>query len=164
MKQRMIVIFPLVLLLAAGAWWMLFPHARNAPASEPVPFTEELAISTDKGDVRIFHVEIARTMEQQEKGLMFRMSLPPDGGMLFQFEGEPRPVRFWMKDTFIPLDMIFISRDGIIKSIHANAEPRSWDGISSVFPVNAVLEIAGGRAAELGIHAGDQVVHPFFQK
>ena len=87
--------------------------------------------------------------------MMYRRSLAPDRGMLFPYS-PPVPVGFWMKDTFIPLDMIFIREDGTIARI-ATAAPHSLDSISSIEPIVAVLEIAGGRAAELGIREGDRV-------
>lgn len=89
--------------------------------------------------------------------MMFRRSVAPDRGMLFPYP-TPQVVGFWMKDTFIPLDMIFIRADGSIARI-ATAVPRSLDSVSSYEPVVAVLEIAGGRAAELGISEGDRVTY-----
>ena len=105
--------------------------------------------------VRHFNVEVARTDAEQQRGLMFRRSLPPRGGMIFPM----RPARlasFWMKNTLIPLDIIFIRADGTIVRI-ANATPLSLDLVDSGEPVAAVLEIGGGRAAMLGIHADDKV-------
>jgi len=104
----------------------------------------------------VFKVEVARTEVEQERGLMFRPSVPADGGMLFSFP-VPRVASFWMKNTQAPLDMIFIRPDGSIESIAQNTVPYSLAPVSSGEPVKAVLEIAGGRAAELGIEAGDKV-------
>lgn len=104
----------------------------------------------------IFKVEIARTGDEQERGLMFRPSIAPDGGMLFPFT-TPRVASFWMKNTQAPLDMIFIRTDGSIARIAANTIPYSLAPVTSGEPVKAVLEIAGGRAAELGIEEGDKV-------
>ena len=103
-----------------------------------------------------FIVEIARTPEEQAQGLMNRQSLAPDRGMLFPMD-PPRLASFWMKNTLIPLDIIFIRADGTIASIAANTVPLSLDPVPSGGPVAAVLEIEGGRAAELGIRAGDKV-------
>ena len=89
-------------------------------------------------------------------GLMHRQSLAPDRGMIFPYD-PPRPASFWMKNTLIPLDLIFVRSDGTIGSIAANAVPLSLDPIPSGEPVAAVLEIAGGRSAELGIGPGDKV-------
>ncbi len=116
---------------------------------------EALSIETPKGPAK-FSVEVATTREQQERGLMFRKSLAPDAGMLFDF-GQDREVSFWMKNTLIPLDMLFIRSDGVVVRIAHNAKPLSEGAIRSGRPVRAVLEIAGGRAAELGVRPGNKV-------
>ena len=87
--------------------------------------------------------------------MMFRRSIAPDRGMLFPYN-PPQTVGFWMRNTFIPLDMIYVRADGTIARI-ATATPHSLESVSSYEPVVAVLEIAGGRAAELGIREGDRV-------
>ena len=104
-----------------------------------------------------FTVEIAATPREQQTGMMYRRSLAPDRGMLFPYS-PPVPVGFWMKDTFIPLDMVFIRADGTIARI-ATAVPHSLESVSSIEPIVAVLEIAGGRAAELGLREGDRVTY-----
>jgi uncharacterized protein len=106
-----------------------------------------------------FTVEVARTNDQQAQGLMFRERLGPDEGMLFP-RAYPQPMSFWMKNTLIPLDMIFVREDGTIARIAANTVPHSLDAVESGEPVVAVLEIAGGRSAELGIQTGDRVTWP----
>lgn len=103
-----------------------------------------------------FTVELAQSGEEQARGLMFRTELSPNAGMIFPFATD-RIASFWMKNTVIPLDIIFVRRDGTIESIAANTIPYSLDPVQSGEPVAAVLEIAGGRAAELGISAGDKV-------
>jgi uncharacterized membrane protein (UPF0127 family) len=103
-----------------------------------------------------FTVEVARTVEEQATGLMNRSSLAPDRGMIFPFE-TPREASFWMKNTLIPLDIIFVRTDGRIANIEANTVPLSLEPVLSVGPVGAVLEIPGGRSAELGIKPGDKV-------
>jgi uncharacterized protein len=103
-----------------------------------------------------FRVEVARSDEEQRHGLMFRESLGPDEGMLFPFP-QPRPAHFWMKNTLIPLDMIFVRADGSIARIAVNTVPHSLELVGVDEPVTAVLEIAGGRSVELGIGEGDQV-------
>ena len=108
-----------------------------------------------------FDVEMALTEPQREHGLMFRKRLGPYEGMLFDFYHEQK-VSFWMKNTLIPLDMLFIAGDGTIRHIHVNAKPLSTDTIPSEYPVRAVLEINGGTAALLGIKPGDKVKHPIF--
>jgi len=134
------------------------PSASNAvelgrsPAGlEQVPLT----ITSGKKTHR-FTVELARTAEEQAMGLMNRSELAPDRGMVFPFE-PPREASFWMKNTLIPLDMIFVRADGTIANIEANTVPLSLDPVFSAGAVAAVLEIAGGRAAELGIKPGDAV-------
>jgi uncharacterized membrane protein (UPF0127 family) len=124
---------------------------RSPAGLEQVPLT---ITSTTK--VHRFTVEVARTEEEQATGLMNRSSLVPDRGMIFPFE-PPREASFWMKNTLIPLDMIFVRADGTIANIEANTVPLSLQPVYSEGPVAAVLEIAGGRSAELGIKAGDSV-------
>jgi uncharacterized protein len=117
-----------------------------------------LTITTPKGR-QVFKVEMARTPEEQERGLMFRPSIAADGGMLFPFP-VPRVASFWMKNTQAPLDMLFIRPDGSIARIAENTIPYSLVPVTSGEPVAAVLEIAGGRAAALGIGEGDKVTWP----
>ena len=106
-----------------------------------------------------FTVEVARSPKEQEIGLMERQSLAPDRGMIFPYD-PPQPAAFWMKNTLIPLDMVFIRADGTIARIAANTVPLSLEPVPAGEPVGAVLEIAGGRSAELGIRAGDTVEWP----
>jgi uncharacterized membrane protein (UPF0127 family) len=117
----------------------------------------QLTIQSETGD-HSFTVEVVDTPELRAKGLMFRMNLEPDAGMLFDFE-EDRQVAFWMQNTFIPLDMLFITSDGTIQNIAVNAVPHDTTSIPSRGPVRFVLEIPGGRAVELGIKPGDIMVH-----
>ena len=119
-----------------------------------------LIIESSKGPAR-FTVEMATGWVQQERGLMFRKSLAPNAGMLFDFGSESEQA-FWMKNTLIPLDMLFIKKDGTIARIAVNAKPLSEDPSPSYEPVRAVLEIAGGRAGELGLKAGDKVRSAIF--
>ena len=105
--------------------------------------------------VHRFTVEVAATPDQQEIGMMFRRSVGPNEGMIFPY-APAQPVAFWMKNTLIPLDLVFIRADGRISSI-TTAEPMSLEPVASTEAVVAVLEIAGGRSAELGIKAGDVV-------
>jgi uncharacterized protein len=112
-----------------------------------------------RGGTHSFSVEIVDTPETRAQGLMYREALAPDTGMLFDFK-ESRPVSFWMRNTLIPLDMIFITAEGLVANVHAQARPHDPTSIPSDGPVMFVLEIPGGRAAELGIAAGDKVVHP----
>ncbi|WP_246167351.1 DUF192 domain-containing protein [Sphingomonas piscis] len=125
-----------------------------APEHRTVPLT-----IVSSGRTHRFTVEVADTPEEQEKGLMFRKLLPADHGMVFPFE-PPRPVSLWMKNMLIPIDMIFIRPDGTIATIGADAVPQSLEPVVSTEAVIAVLEIPGGRAAELGIKVGDKVEWP----
>ena len=102
-----------------------------------------------------FTVQVAATPDQQERGLMFYKSLGPDQGMIFPYE-PPQDISFWMKNTLIPLDIIFIRADGTIARI-TKAKALDETPLPSGEPVGAVLEIRGGRAAELGIKPGDRV-------
>ena len=124
---------------------------RSPAGLEQVPLTV-----TSNGKIHLFTVEVARTEPEQQQGLMNRASLAPDRGMIFPYD-PPQPVAFWMKNTLIPLDLIYISPGERILRIEANAVPLSLDQLPSGGPVEAVLELAGGRAAELGIETGDRV-------
>ena len=147
-----------VLLVAAAALISCSPQAAvTAPPEQSVGGLEQVPLSIQSGSkTHRFTVEVARTPEEQAQGLMNRQSLGPDRGMIFPYD-PPQPVGFWMKNTLIPLDMIFIRADGTIASIAANTVPLSLEMVPSVEPVAAVLEIPGGRSAELGIKAGDKV-------
>jgi uncharacterized membrane protein (UPF0127 family) len=121
----------------------------------------QLVLHTDSGAHR-FTVEVVDTPATRAEGLMFRQSLADDAGMLFDFK-ETRPVSFWMQNTFIPLDMIFIAADGTVETVHVNARPQDPTSISSQVPVQFVLEIPGGRSVEIGLQPGDRVEHPRLQ-
>ncbi len=138
----------------------LLAVAPAARAEAPGLRTEPLAIVTPHG-VRNFTVEVADTDATREQGLMFRTHLAADRGMLFDFK-TPQPVAFWMKNTYIPLDMLFIAADGRVVSIARNATPMSETQIASGGEVLGVLEIRGGRAAELGVEPGDRVRERIF--
>jgi uncharacterized membrane protein (UPF0127 family) len=114
-----------------------------------------------KTGVHPFAVEIVANDADRAKGLMYRKSLPEGQGMLFDFHSE-QDVSFWMQNTYIPLDMIFIKADGRIANIVENAEPLSTKLIPSRGPVRGVLEVIGGTTRKLGIAAGDKVAHPIF--
>jgi uncharacterized membrane protein (UPF0127 family) len=113
--------------------------------------------SKDGASTRVF-VEIADTPDTQARGLMYRSHLDPDHGMVFLFDAE-KDKSFWMKNTLIPLDMIFISRDGRIVGIHPNAEPFSLRAIRVGVPSQVVLEVNGGFAAAHGLAVGDHVTY-----
>jgi uncharacterized membrane protein (UPF0127 family) len=121
---------------------------------------EPLEIATNAG-VRVFEVEMAATPEEQETGLMYRRELPDGKGMLFDL-GDERPAVFWMKNTYVSLDMIFIRADGSIARIAENTTPLSEARVYSGAPVRAVLEVVAGTAKRLGIAPGDKVGHRLF--
>jgi hypothetical protein len=116
---------------------------------------EPLVIHTG-GSAYKFEVEVVTTPETRAQGLMFRKAMPPNAGMLFIYPGE-QPVSFWMKNTLIPLDMLFVKADGSIAHIAHNAVPMDETPIDSGAAVKAVLEINGGTANALGIQEGDKV-------
>ncbi|MFZ5669872.1 MAG: DUF192 domain-containing protein [Pseudomonadota bacterium] len=135
-------------------------------APDPVPpaaaSLETLTIETTRGPAA-FRVEIADDEAERQRGLMFRDRLAPDAGMLFIWT-RAAPRAFWMKNTLIPLDIIYIGADGRIVSIAAMTEPFSEEPIPSDGPALGVLEIAGGRAAQLGVKPGDRVRHRIFPR
>lgn len=125
--------------------------------------TSSLDIVTRSGQTYPFNIELALTQNEQMKGLMFRESMPEETGMLFYFGGEEAERGFWMKNTLIPLDLLFIRGDGTIHYIHKNAVPHDLTSIRSNGAVAAVLEINGGLTSKLGIKEGDIVKHAVFQ-
>ena len=128
-----------------------------APATHPVSGLQVIPLTVEsKSGTHRFAVEVADTPEAQSKGLMFRTELGPDEGMIFPYDGTTAQ-SFWMKNTPLPLDIIFIGPDSRIANIAAMTTPYSLDSVYSVGAVLGVLELAGGRAAELGIEPGDKV-------
>jgi uncharacterized protein len=131
--------------------------ANEAPLQQSSAGLEQVLLTiTSANGEHNFTVEVARTPEQQAQGLMYRQSLAANSGMIFPRD-PPGDASFWMKNTLIPLDIIFIRTDGTIARIADNAVPMSLEPIPSLEPVGAVLEIAGGRAAQLGIKPNDKV-------
>jgi uncharacterized membrane protein (UPF0127 family) len=114
-----------------------------------------LTVTTAKGP-HVFRVEVAATAADQERGLMFRAVMGDDEGMIFPMD-PPRPTAFWMKNTVIPLDIIFIGADHRILNIAANAVPYDLQPLPSTGNAAGVLELVGGRAAEIGLKPGDAV-------
>ncbi len=147
----------LVLRACVLAAVMLAAGVLGSPAARAEPVCVDLA----GGAVHRYEVEIAATPGARAQGLMFRRELAPGTGMLFDF-GRDEVARMWMKNTFIPLDMVFAARDGTVRGIVRNARPRSLDTISSRVPVRAVLEVNGGEAKRIGLAPGDRIRHPVF--
>lgn len=138
-------------IFVALALTLAVPMAGCSQNASEAESAHTIAVTiTAKDQAHRFNVEVARTDAEQDKGLMFRTSLPVDGGMLFPFE-KPRIGSFWMKNTLIPLDVIFIRADGSIDRIAENTIPESLEPVVSGGEVSAVLELAGGTAAKLGI-------------
>jgi len=134
--------------------------AQVAPLEDLANFPSDKLEILDGRKVRhVFQVWLADSPQRQAQGLMFVRSLPEMRGMLF-VHAEPRAIAMWMKNTYIPLDMVFIGPDGKILQIVEQTTPHSLETIRSKEPAVAVLEIAGGEAKRLGIHAGQAVHHP----
>ncbi|MBI1208554.1 MAG: DUF192 domain-containing protein [Azospirillum sp.] len=149
--ERCVGLIMLIVTISATGW----PSSAAAVDFE----TTKLVIEAAGGARYPFTVELARSPEQHHQGLMFREHIAEDGGMLFIMPSEQQAT-FWMRNTFVSLDMLFIGRGGRIVNIHPRAVPGSNALIDSDGPVIAVLEITGGLSARLGLHPGDRVVHP----
>ncbi|MGE5505672.1 MAG: DUF192 domain-containing protein [Actinomycetota bacterium] len=147
--QRVLRAFAVVVLLSGPAAWAAeFGRSR-------------VEVETAGGHHQGFTVEVATTPDQLSQGLMFRKALAPDAGMLFDF-GHEQQVAMWMKNTLIPLDMLFIASDGRIIHIAEYTVPGSLEPLGPRRPVRAVLEVNAGTANRLGIHTGDHVSHALF--
>ena len=154
MKRRLFLAF-----LAA----IPFAHGALAQtAAQPELPKEKLTIVTHDGVRHDFMVEMALDPAQQVTGLMFRTAVPADGGMLFDW-GKPRASQMWMRNTLVPLDMVFINPDGSIRAIAEDTVPRSEAVIDSGGPVRATLELAAGTTKALDIRVGDKVIQRIFE-
>jgi uncharacterized protein len=147
---------PLLRFVAVAALTVAVAALDSAPSFD----RDRLTIESSAGRFE-FQVELATTPDQRAYGLMFRESLAADHGMLFDF-GHSQPIAMWMRNTYIPLDMLFIHADGRIGRIVREAEPLSDAVLDSGEPVRAVLELRGGITSELGIEPGDRVAYPLF--
>lgn len=143
------------LIAVAAFLYVALSHAAAVAADQ-----QTLEIVTKNG-VHVFSVELAANDADRAKGLMFRKELPEGQGMLFDFKQE-QEISMWMRNTYIPLDMLFINADGRIRRIAENTVPFSERTIPSGGPVRGVLEVIGGTAKKLGIAPGDRVAHPIF--
>ena len=153
MRTRRIILLLAILLTRA------LPGGGAEPQLQQFP-TSHLTIVSVTGPHR-FMVEIAETPGQMEQGLMFRRSLAPDAGMLFDFK-QPTVATMWMRNTLIPLDMLFVDQQGLIVNIAQRAVPQSDQTIAAAAPVRVVIELNGGTAERLGIQPGDRVLNPIF--
>ncbi len=162
---RRIILVVGIFCVAAGLLWSqggiserdLARVAADPALSLSFP-VRPLTIATTDGKTIDLRVEVAATPEHWQQGLMYRTDMADDAGMIFVMGQPPRVVSFWMKNTLIPLDMVFISADGTVARIHENAQPHDTTSISSQVEVVAVLELAGGRARALGVQAGDKII------
>ena len=150
------------MLALAAAIAALGPFALNGTAAAAEQAAREKLVIESDGKTHTFDIEVARAPHEKARGLMYRTELKPLTGMLFPYEAAEE-VQMWMRNTYIPLDMLFIRADGRIHRIAARTEPMSDKIIGSNGPVTAVLEIGGGEAARLGIKAGDVVKHGHFK-
>jgi len=141
-------------LFAFAAWSVL-----TGPALALATFEKSELTIESGGQTHRFVIEMARTPEQQQQGLMFRNKMDANAGMLFVYK-TPQPITMWMYQTNIPLDMLFIAADGRVANIHQRAVPHSTATIASDGPVVAVLELNGGTASRLKLKPGDSVRHP----
>ncbi|MGE7412741.1 DUF192 domain-containing protein [Methylobacterium tarhaniae] len=146
--------------LLAALVVLILPALASSPAFADGPF-EPLTIASRSGR-HTFQVEVMRDDAGRAQGLMFRRKMASDRGMLFDFE-RTAPVAMWMKNTYLPLDMLFIRADGTVARIATDTEPLSTRTIPSGEPVLGVLELNAGTAARLGLHPGDKVEHPLFR-
>ncbi|MFN3483770.1 DUF192 domain-containing protein [Rhabdaerophilum calidifontis] len=145
-----------------GRMWENWDTAGKTNASfTAAPRLERLEILSRERRHSV-NVEVARTENERARGLMFRRTMPQDQGMLFDFQ-QDQMVSMWMKNTYIPLDMIFVFADGRIHRIESRTEPESERVISSGVPVRAVLELNAGAAARLDLRPGDRLIHPIFR-
>ena len=150
-----------LLALVAALPFATMGQGPDPTSPQPELPKEKLVITGHGGPDHVFNVEMALTEQQQIVGEMFRTSVPADGGMLFD-SGAPRESQMWMRNTLVPLDMVFINADGSIRTIAENTTPRSLAVISSGGPVRATLELAAGTTAKLDIRVGDTVKQRLF--
>ncbi|CCV13429.1 DUF192 domain-containing protein [Mesorhizobium sp. STM 4661] len=148
----------IAVIVATGAFFYSQQPTSADGRAMILPVDPQPLIAVTKGGERSFSIEVADTSAEREAGLMFREQMADDHGMLFVFE-EPRDVNFWMKNTPLPLDLIFVGKDGKIRAIK-QGEPQSEAIISSGVPVRFVLELKAGTAARDGIEDGDLLRHP----
>ena len=171
-KSRILMIAAVLLTAGIGGFVFFNQNSTHADQQEtqalaiPPPIQVEfqkdtLNVVRQDGQSLTFNVELATTAPQLTQGLMFRTEMAEDAGMLFLFKKEDI-LSFWMKNTLIPLDMLFIDADGQIVHIHENAIPQDLTPVPSQKPAKSVLELNGGIAKKMGIQVGDQIIHDFF--
>ena len=162
--------FVAIVLLAAFGLWLVFTvlpsgssdkqARKNVNGVEP-KFTKEAVLavldSTGNDTIKVFDIELAESMNEIQYGMMYRKSMNPNTGMLFLMGGEDRRQSFYMKNTYVPLDIIFINKQMEIVSIQKNAEPLNEPSLPSTGPASYVLELLGGESDKQGISAGNKI-------
>lgn len=161
-KSDKIWVVAALLLAALLGWVSLQTHRADGQTKVSFP-RGQMEILRSDGSKVAFKIEIATSLEQQEYGLMNREAMPADSGMIFLWP-QDQVISMWMKNTLIPLDMLFVLRDGHITKIAANAIPNDLTSIRSEVPVRAVIEIGGGEAARQNIKVGDTILYPAFNQ
>ena len=148
-------------ILASVLFSLLFLAGPSLASEEVVRLpVEQVLVTTDRGDIA-FATEIATSDETRARGLMFRRSMGEREAMLFHWS-PPRVVSMWMRNTFISLDMLFVTADGTVVHVHADTVPESLEVLSAGREVSAVMEVVAGTAAKLGIRPGSRLKHRFF--
>jgi uncharacterized membrane protein (UPF0127 family) len=167
-KRLFLVLFVAVTLAVAGisvwtnlARWKSTDTAHAQATGMPAPQPDTVLFIESGGQKHQFVVEVARDDTQRAQGLMFRTKMDQNAGMLFDFKAD-LPVSMWMKNTYLPLDMLFIRKDGVIHRIEHRTEPMSEKTISAGGNVRSVLELNAGVAEKLGLKPGDRIIHPMF--
>jgi hypothetical protein len=150
MKRNIVVIALILLAVIVFSAWYFFPHSSNANPPSRVIFMHP------NGSTDTVYVQVANTLQEQEQGLMYRTSLPEDNGMLFVFNTNSVE-SFWMENTPLPLDMIFVSENLTINDINYNAKPESTTTFTSSSPCKYVVEVNGGYCVRHGISPGDKI-------
>jgi len=160
--KRFNLVLPLTILVFVFSFVSALAEDGRGKESWVTFETDTLTIEKADGEMLEYQVELAIEPEQKRRGLMFREELAPNAGMLFIFDAEKKHT-FWMKDTLIPLDMIFIDKNGFINHIHHMAKPLDLTHVTSDKDALAVLEVNGGEADRVGIDLGDRVYHETFK-
>lgn len=168
-KQKKIIFVAAVILcalVALGATYLTSSQKKLTAVAETVTGlpAAEVVIKTARGDTHTFMLEVAKDAVDIQIGLMYRKHMPDDHGMIFLMGKPAKEVSFWMKNTMIPLDMLFVDETGRIAHIHPNAIPQDLTPIPSRMPVVAVIELNGGLAEKRGISVGDEVIYAYFSK
>lgn len=160
-SNKKIILFVLLALILGSfaVHYVGVMEEENYQTTLPV---DKTVVVMQNGKKHTFHLEIASKPIDVEIGLMYRKKMPKNHGMMFQLGPIARPVSFWMKNTLIPLDMLFVAPDGTIANIHRNAQPESLTSVPSQALVTAVIELNGGRADAVGLSIGDRVLHTYF--